>query len=303
MNNKPITSLTDTPNNLSNIPSALSFSSLFSSTSSTQLNHEDSEADLLNQVEIYKDLCNYEDSLQALVTSVDSFKPDISAADNLIIADRKLYETLKQFPFYDSIDLELKKLDKESQKLNERTSKILNILNSCYDKLNSLPMLEQVEFEMKSMLSQKSKIKSDVLLDYAMKLSKFTRYPATFNKSAVGPNNFIWPAEDAMRRGMLALASLKSKELTKIANDDDNDNEKKEGDGILDNVQEASKTNQEQENYEPSKKSDFLEFSIIQNQTSQSDKKKKNQEHFEDIQEDGGMDLDLDLFNPDEFES
>ena len=31
----------------------------------------------------------------------------------------------------------------------------------------------------------------------------------------IHPNNFIWPAEDSLRRGMLALSSLKPEELIK----------------------------------------------------------------------------------------
>lgn len=51
------------------------------------------------------------------------------------------------------------------------------------------------------------------ILKYAMKLSKFTRVPPSAVDQQVHPNNYIWPAEDALRRGMLAVSSLREDEL------------------------------------------------------------------------------------------
>ena len=54
-----------------------------------------------------------------------------------------------------------------------------------------------------------------------MKLAKFSKAPATVVSQMIHPNNYIWPAEDALRRGMLAVASLKPDELIQSELGDD----------------------------------------------------------------------------------
>ncbi|SCV00555.1 LAME_0G10506g1_1 [Lachancea meyersii CBS 8951] len=171
-----------------------------------------SSEDQLHKAQIYNDICRYEETLGQLVTAVDKFHPTIQSAKDLIEADKKLSETLASLQRYDEIDTRARKLDEEHKKTDEKTARILQTLTECHQELNSLPMLEQVEFERDTILKQREKVFTDVLLDYAMKLAKFTHVPPTFNMGSVGPNNFVWPAEDAMRRGMLAIASLKAME-------------------------------------------------------------------------------------------
>ncbi|AAS54760.1 AGR270Wp [Eremothecium gossypii ATCC 10895] len=252
------------------------------------------EQNKLHSVAIYEDLCQYEESLQRLVTSVDKFQPDLEAAQELIEIDSKLYSNLAQLPKYDLIDSQLKKLEEESKDIDERTAKILGILGECYNDLNSLPMVEQVEFEMATMKKQKDKVNSSVLLEYAMKLSKFTRVPPTFNKDAIGPNNFIWPAEDAIRRGMLAMASLKSKELTSLPGQSDQEAEQASAGKEADTAGPGVST-LEPANGGHNRRGSF-EFTGIRKPPPASDADSS-------VVDDGdaSMDLDLNLFNPDEF--
>lgn len=242
--------------------------------------------DELSRVRIYTELCQYEETLAALVDSVDNFKPDIKIAHELIDVDKNLFKSLDSFAEYDKIDSELKRLETESNELDQRTKEILETLNDCYNKLNELPMLEQVEFEKQTILKQRSKINSHVLLDYATKLSKFTKIPPTFDKGSIGPNNFIWPAEDALRRGMLAMASLHAKEVTRIPGEaDEEDGEHQEEQG-----------HQKEEEEE---KEDFIHDTQLQPQLE-----RRPSYVFDDHapkEDEDAMDLDLDLFNPDEF--
>lgn len=108
------------------------------------------DEDDISKVQIYSDLCSYEQKLANLVNSVDKFKPDMNAARELIEVDRHLFQTLDSFEEYDKIDNSLKKLNAESIELDARTKEILGILNECHDELNALPMLKQVEFEMET---------------------------------------------------------------------------------------------------------------------------------------------------------
>ncbi|QLL35040.1 hypothetical protein HG536_0H04160 [Torulaspora globosa] len=238
--------------------------------------------DELSKVKIYSDLTQYEEVLAELVASVDNFKPDVKIAKRLIQVDKDLYESVKAFTQYDQIDRELRRLEKESNDLDQRTRNILETLNDCYNNLNALPTLEQVEFERQTILEQRKKINSSVLLEYGTKLSKFTKIPPTLDRGATGPNNFIWPAEDALRRGMLALASLHSKEITRIP-------------GEPEDVSEASQpvTQEEPIQQESPEQSQAVHL-----------QKRNSYVHSEDTateQNDDEMDLDLDIFNPDEF--
>lgn len=268
-----------------------SSTSLISEAISTGYNDDE-----LSKVQIYGDLTQYEEKVAALVDSVDHFKPDIKIVHDLIDVDKRLYKSLDTFAEYDTIDAELKRLDRESAQLEERTKEVLEILNECYSMLNALPMLEQVEFEKQTILKQRSKINSSELLNYATKLSKFTKIPPTFDKGTIGPNNFVWPAEDALRRGTLAIASLHSKEMTKIPGEPDEEEEEekdkeKHTDQLKDENDAKNKGVLASEPQEVRRRSSYVMSGNPADNIIEDNKDA----------DDEALDLDLDLFNPDEF--
>ena len=99
-----------------------------------------------SKVQLYEDLCRYEDILGKLVESVDRFKPNLEIAKDLIKTDESLFNNVKLLADYDKIDLNLRKIDKDSEELDSKTRKILEILNECHDELSALPMLEPVSY-------------------------------------------------------------------------------------------------------------------------------------------------------------
>ncbi|QHS76273.1 Med4p [Saccharomyces paradoxus] len=250
--------------------------------------------DKLSKVQLYEDLCRYEDTLSKLVESVDRFKPNLDIAKDLIKIDEDLFNNVKLLAEYDNIDRSLQKIDKDSEELDSKTKKILEILNECHDELRALPMLEQVEFEKNTILQQRSKINSTTLLDYATKLSKFTKIPPTFDKGTVGPNNFVWPAEDALRRGMLAMASLHSKELTRIPGEEVEETEVPTVPPSQNGVQKEQIAEKE-----GTPKVDSFIFNGTANKDNEEAGNTKNKE--EEDNNDDALDLDLDLFDPDDF--
>ncbi|CAI4984890.1 CPS_HP_G0127300.mRNA.1.CDS.1 [Saccharomyces cerevisiae] len=250
--------------------------------------------DKLSKIQLYEDLCRYEDTLSKLVESVDRFKPNLDIAKDLIRTDEALFENVKLLAEYDNIYRNLQKIDKDSEELDSKTRKILEILNECHDELKALPMLEQVEFEKNTILQQRSKINSTELLDYATKLSKFTKIPPTFDKGAVGPNNFIWPAEDALRRGMLAMASLHSKELTRIPGEEV---EETEVPTVPPSQSEEQKGQMAKKEGTP--KTDSFIFDGTAKEVGDEADNTKDKEKEEN--NDDALDLDLDLFDPDDF--
>lgn len=125
----------------------------------------------LSKAQIYSDICEFEETLGKLVASVDKFNPDLKIAESLIEVDKRLSKTLESLPRYDEIDLRAKELDQKHLETDERMVRILETLTECSTDLNALPMLEQVEFERQTMLKQREKVFTNVLLDYAMKLA------------------------------------------------------------------------------------------------------------------------------------
>lgn len=248
----------------------------------------------LDKVQLYSDLCLYEEALTKLVDSVDNFKPQLEIGKQLIEADKKLYSTLDLLPQYDSVCTRLRTLDDEISKVDQQTKNILSILNECHDDLNVLPLLEEVEFEKKMILKQREKIKSNVLLEYATKLAKFTKIPPTFDKGTIGPNNFIWPAEDALRKGMLAMASLHGKELTKLPGQEDGEEDGSTANEDKNIVKDAEGAEGEIRQ-DDKKEDDSFVFGANANDAEGDEDKNAGED------EDEAMDSDLDLFNPDEF--
>lgn len=254
----------------------------------TEVNNGSLE-EAIGKVQLYSDLEKYEKALSKLIESVDKFKPSIEVGKELINVDKELYKTLDLLPQYDKICGRLQELDNEALKIDQTTKKVLEVLNECHDDLNSLPLLEQVEFEKKIILKQREKIKSNVLLDYATKLAKFTKIPPTFDRGSIGPNNFIWPAEDALRKGMLAMASLHVKELTHIPGQDDEP------------VPELKEPITQETTGEIRQDEKKDEDSFIFGATNNEDEAAATESKSGAEDEDEAMDSDLDLFNPDDF--
>lgn len=285
----------DTPTNiLSRGHIRSSSTSLISDAMSSGNNNEDE----LSKVQIYGDLTQYEDKLGALVKSVDNFKPDVNIVHELIGVDKNLYKNLDSFAEYDRIDSELNRLDKESNELDRKTKEVLETLSECYEMLNTLPMLEQVEFEKQTILKQRSKVNSSVLLNYATKLSKFTKIPPTFDKGTIGPNNFVWPAEDALRRGMLAIASLHSKEMTRIPGEPEEEERPGmiEEDKSLHNIEDEKAKTEERAVSPGARRNERRPSFVFTEDPTETANADNNNEP-----DDEALDLDLDLFKPDEF--
>lgn len=252
----------------------------------------------VKDIKIYNELDDYEASLNKLVKSVDSFKPDLAAVNELIENDRKVYATLDTFNKYDEISTKINELNKKNEVVNGKKNDILNILNECNELLNKLPMVQEIEFEKKTMLDQREKINSMVLLNYATKLSKFTKIPPTFDKNSLGPSNFIWPGEDSLRKGMMALASLHEKELTAYPGSTDESNDEVITEQVEEDtgVPDANQTSIE----ERERRTSFT-FGIESNNTAVVADNRPGVEKSETHNEEENIDLDLDLFDPDDF--
>ncbi|CAM9018545.1 unnamed protein product [Wickerhamomyces anomalus] len=179
---------------------------------------------------ISKNLNAFEKSLSSLLTSISKYDPQESEAEELLSIQKELEHSVGDIITHQQSGLKIDSLETKSSNVDNNCKQILLGLSECRNQLKSLPNLEEVQQEQKQM--QKNKLSADELLQYAMKLAKFSTAPPTFDSGSIGPNNFIWPAEDSLRKGMLAIASLKAAELTGMAPEEKEDEAKDEDEKV-----------------------------------------------------------------------
>ncbi|QPG75828.1 hypothetical protein FOA43_003190 [Brettanomyces nanus] len=163
---------------------------------------------------IYKKFCEFEDELQRLTASIQQYKPDPEIASEIVVTADKINAELEKIELlHEMRSNQVVKQNTENDQLNESLRSILTTLNDCRQELELLPKLtieeeqDVAEGELQRALKEPDLDATKQLLAYAMKLSKFSRIPRTFDGFLL-PNNFLWPGDDNMRRGMLAMASM-----------------------------------------------------------------------------------------------
>lgn len=171
---------------------------------------------LFDDLFIIKQLREFELALTVLSSSISSFKDEDvnSHIDKLIEKSDLISKEVRCLDKHQKLGDRILTLEAEKVLLDTQLKHVLKELIEYRAQLKKLPRLpanaEASNKQLKSIDIQET-------LKYAMKLSKFTKAPATASNAPfqIHPNNYIWPAEDALRRGMLALASLKSDEIIK----------------------------------------------------------------------------------------
>jgi mediator of RNA polymerase II transcription subunit 4 len=158
---------------------------------------------------IIKNIDKFEKTLNSLLSSIATYNPNISDAQELVQIDKELRDSLDDLVKHKESGLEIKLLEEKSKTLNDNCKQILLGLSECRSKLLSLQSSDSVRNETKQMES--NSIAANEVLQYAMKLAKFTTAPPT--STGLPPADFIWPSERALRSGMLAIASLNAEKL------------------------------------------------------------------------------------------
>ncbi|GMM39067.1 Med4 protein [Saccharomycopsis crataegensis] len=192
---------------------------------------------------IFNELREFETQLQEYVDSVQKFDPNLRWIANLLKTDGRVEDFVKVIINHQNFGNSLNKLQVVNSDLSQQSLQILDELNQCRSLLLELPddyeideddddELELEKPQVKSTaISQEKKheifgdnpLTTGELLKYAAKLAKFTTIPATSDLN-IGPNNYIWPAEDALRKGMLAMAMRYRDELIKYKSDEPENN-------------------------------------------------------------------------------
>ncbi|SGZ55290.1 CIC11C00000003000 [Sungouiella intermedia] len=168
------------------------------------------DLDRFENLPIVVSLRDFETTFNDLSLLVSSFKEEEIAAkvDSLISISNNISKELDVLKHHQVLGTQIDLLKTQNSTLDTESKHILKELISCRADLKKLPRLPAKS-------TQKDPIEVSVqgLLNYAMKLAKFSKAPPTVMSQMIHPNNYVWPAEDALRRGMLAMASLKPDEL------------------------------------------------------------------------------------------
>lgn len=167
-----------------------------------------------DELSVVKNLGKFESLFSDLSLAISSFKDhdlDTTVKDLLKTSD-EIHHDLEQLQKHHDLGLKVKALEEEKQSLEALSKHILRELMSYRAQLKKLPRLPAAPTSSQQNLKN---VDVQTVLDYAMKLAKFSRAPATVHSQFIHPNNYIWPAEDALRRGMLAVASLDPDALIK----------------------------------------------------------------------------------------
>ncbi|KAH3665544.1 hypothetical protein OGAPHI_003730 [Ogataea philodendri] len=170
---------------------------------------------------IYRQVELFESQLRELTNSIQQYEPNVDVSAKLVTTVDTIDQELSQLErLHELKRSQVFEQNKENLRLNDDIKNILTSLIDCRKNLNSLPKLDtherlQMEPESDSKESNLEAVKE--LLAYAMKLAKFSKIPRTFDGFLL-PNNFIWPGDDNMRRGMLATASLMPDKIVRHEN-------------------------------------------------------------------------------------
>lgn len=195
---------------------------------------------------------------------------------------------------HQSLGNDIASLEDDKSTLDSVSKHALRELISYRNELKKLPRLPSSRVK-SSILKGSTDNKVDVneVLKYALKLSKFTKAPPTVANVPfqIHPNNYVWPAEDALRRGMLALSSIRVEDVINAELGDDVVSSK--------NVEEVEKEEKE-EKEETEKESKEERSSKTPPQTTSKNLSRHQEEEKKQEDQSHDHDLDLDLFDPDD---
>ncbi|KAG2732544.1 hypothetical protein G9P44_004961 [Scheffersomyces stipitis] len=180
--------------------------------------------DKFEQLPIVKQVGAFEDTLNAISDNISQFKEGELHAnvEKIIAINDDLKSKIEELDRHRRLGENIKELEAESSNLDNTSKYILKELISYRNELRALPRLPASASKRAAVLGGKGSgdtVEIEDILKYAMKLAKFTKAPATSASMPfqIHPNNYVWPAEDALRRGMLAASSLNPDEI--IANE------------------------------------------------------------------------------------
>lgn len=198
------------------------------SASQAGLSMSSEELQTFKELPIVNDIRLFETTLNELATAVSSFKDEEVAPSvrKLIEINKNISSAVDQLETHQNLVRKINQLKHDNEQLDIQQKDKLRTLIAIRA---SLRQVSGLSLSASTTVQDLQRIDIQTLLDYSMKLAKFSHAPATVQSQMLHPNNYVWPAEDALRRGMLAMASLKPDELIRaeLGSDVDPHNDEK----------------------------------------------------------------------------
>lgn len=165
------------------------------------------ELEQFENLPITLNLRKFEKEFSDLNQQISSFRENEIAetVERLIHINSEILLEVQILRQHQLLGHDISALEEEKRELDLESKFLLKELISLRAYLKNLPRLPAAPHKESQ---SPREVSVQTLLDYAMKLAKFSKAPATVLAHNVHPNNYIWPAEDALRRGTLAMASL-----------------------------------------------------------------------------------------------
>lgn len=155
----------------------------------------------------------YEKVFDEISLMITSYKGDglYEKILKMIDFDFQIKEELNTIENRRLLSKEIKKLDSDNQIIHSHFKIILDELTSIWTDLKQLTKSSKTK---NTSTTDNNQIRIKDIINYSMRLAKFTKIPS-FKEVPIPlhPNNFIWPAEDALRRGVLALSTNNEKKI------------------------------------------------------------------------------------------
>lgn len=169
---------------------------------------KDPEDEKFESLKIVQTVNEFENKISLLSQKVTSFNTVglDEVVQDLININETFEQELEQLKKHQNLKTSIEKVGKDQEELDTKSKDILRKLISYRSQLKQLPSLPT-----KGPIDQTATIDIEEVLKYGSKLSKFTKIPP--GNIGAHPNNFIWPAEDSLRRGTLAISSLRGEEI------------------------------------------------------------------------------------------
>ncbi|KAL6452711.1 MED4 Mediator of RNA polymerase II transcription subunit 4 [Candida maltosa Xu316] len=191
------------------------------------------DLDVFEQLPMVRQVKNYESLLDELSNDIAQFKDDELQLkiDQIIVCNDTLKKQIEDLNKHRNYSHQVDELSAKNKALENSSKTILKQLVNYRNELKKLPKIPKSDKQ----LNQNS-VDVDDVLKYAFKLAKFTKAPATVANMPfqIHPNNYIWPAEDSLRRGMLAQASLQPDQI--IKEEEEESEQKPESDEEMEDV-------------------------------------------------------------------
>ncbi|CAK9439605.1 uncharacterized protein LODBEIA_P37050 [Lodderomyces beijingensis] len=174
----------------------------------------DGAADAFSRLPIAKNLQEFRVLLDKLSDNVMQFRDDqvFATVEELAQVNTALENDIDELSKHKQRRRTIDELKRRNESLDETLKSNLKQLLKYRGELKKLPKIKN---EDPMELHRGPDVSVENILNYSMKLAKFTKAPAAMGNMPlqIHPNNFVWPAEDSLRRGMLALSSIQGEEI------------------------------------------------------------------------------------------